>query len=123
MEPSFKRRLYLVLEDSHPNPWANRAIEWPLMALIILNVAAVALETVEDFGQRHATALYVYQEPRNKLDIVLTQRLTRILKVKAAAKDVLAEDELYTSGAEGREYEYSRVSQGAEYSIALSAKF
>ena len=61
MDVTLKRRLYQVLEDSHPNPWANRAVEWPLMALIVANVAAVALETVESFHARHAAALLAFE--------------------------------------------------------------
>ena len=61
MSLSFKRRLYLVLEDSHPNPWVNRAVEWPLMVLIIANVAAVALETVEGIGEPYGPALHAFE--------------------------------------------------------------
>ena len=61
MPSSLKRRLYQILEDSHPNPWANRLVEWPLMALIVANVAAVALETVEPFRQRHEAALLAFE--------------------------------------------------------------
>ena len=61
MATTVKRRLYLILEDGHPNPWASRAVDWPLILLIIANVAAVALETVPDFSQRYGDELTAFE--------------------------------------------------------------
>ena len=61
MQSSLKRSLYLVLEDGHPNLWLSRAVDWILILLIVANIAAVAAETVPDWGQRYATALLVFE--------------------------------------------------------------
>ena len=40
------RRLYELLETSHPKDWPSLAIDWGLIVLIVANVVAVTLETV-----------------------------------------------------------------------------
>ena len=67
--------------------------------------------------------LYVDREPRNRLDVVLTKKLWSNFRLKAAMKDILAEDTVLMSGTEENRYVYSRISEGSEYSVSVSAKF
>ena len=105
-------------------PWSvNASVEYNnpntrTAVNLLYNKVGRKLDAIADF-----TFLYVYEEPRNKLDLVVTQGLSRVLKVKAAVKDILAEDVVLTSGTEENPYEYSRVSTGTEYSVSVSAKF
>ena len=61
MKHRVKRQLWLILEDSHANPWLQRLFEWPLLLLILANVAAVAAETVEPFASQHRDALIAFE--------------------------------------------------------------
>ena len=71
----------------------------------------------------HIPFLYVYTEPRDKLDLVVTKGFGSAWKVKAAVKDILAQDTVKTSGTTANPYEYSRITEGTEYSLGVSAKF
>ena len=46
IERSWRQRLYIILESGRHDDWATRIFEWAMAALILANVAAVALETV-----------------------------------------------------------------------------
>ena len=85
---------------------------------LLFNKVGRRLNKIADFR-----FLYVYLEPRNKLDLVITQRFGSRYKLKAAVKDILAEDTVLTSGTEANPYEYSRFTEGTEYSLSLSARF
>ena len=85
---------------------------------VLYNKVGRKLDAIADF-----TFLYVYEEPRDKLDLVVTQGLGRNVKLKAAVKDILAKDVVLTSGTEENPYEYSRLTTGTEYSLSVSARF
>ncbi len=47
-----KERTHEILESTRPNDWVSRAVQSAIIALIVLNVAAVILVTVEDYNRR-----------------------------------------------------------------------
>jgi outer membrane receptor protein involved in Fe transport len=59
----------------------------------------------------------VYEEPRDVIDLAITQGLGQRLKLKVTAKDVLSEPEVFTMGW-GRSYR--KVSKSASYSFSLA---
>lgn len=85
---------------------------------ILFNKVGRRLDKIADFR-----FLYVYLEPRNKLDFVFTRKLGANYRIKAAVKDILADDTVLSSGSEASPYEYSRISEGTEYSLSLSGRF
>ncbi len=87
-------------------------------ANLLYNKVGRRLDKIADFR-----FLYVYLEPRNKLDLVLTRKLGTHYRLKAAIKDIMAEDTVSTSGSEENPYEYSRLSEGTEFSLSLSGRF
>ncbi len=105
-------------------PWSvNAGLEYvhpdlKTVVNVLYNKVGRRLSKIADF-----TFLYVYEEPRDKLDIVVTQPLGRRFKVKAAVKDLLAQDSVFTSGTDDNPYEYSRQGGGSEYSLSMSARF
>ncbi len=56
-----RKLIYSVLEDASRQDAASRTINIALIALIIINVAAVILETVESLGTRYARAFYALE--------------------------------------------------------------
>ena len=52
MAPTLKRKVYEILEGGNPNDPLKRLVEWPLILLILLNVAVVIAETVEPVDRR-----------------------------------------------------------------------
>jgi len=87
-------------------------------ASLLFNKVGQRLDKIADFR-----FLYVYQQPRNKLDLVFSQKIGAGYYLKLAGQDLLAEDSVLSSGSDKNPYEYSRISQGAEYSLTLSGKF
>jgi voltage-gated potassium channel len=47
-ERTFKQNTYRILESGHAEDFVSRFFDWAMMAFIIVNVAAVTLETVDD---------------------------------------------------------------------------
>ena len=105
-------------------PWSiNAGLSWDpdggrTNVSLLYNKVGRRLDKIADFR-----FLYVYLEPRNKLDLVVTRKLGSHYRLKAAAKDILAEDTVLTSGSDENPYEYSRYSEGTEYSLSLSGRF
>lgn len=85
---------------------------------VLFNKIGRRLDKVGGYGE----VTNVYLEPRDRLDFVVTQDFLTRCKAKLAVKNILAADEIRTSGGENA-YEYSRVSSDPEYSLSLSAKF
>lgn len=85
---------------------------------LLYNKVGRKLDKIADF-----TFLYVYEEPRGKLDLVMTQGFGRGVTAKVAVKDILAQDTIMTSGSAGNPYEYSRITEGRDYSVSVSTKF
>lgn len=56
---SLKRRLFDVLEDGAPQSLGSRLTNAFLVVLIVINVAVVILETVEDLAVRHHTLFLI----------------------------------------------------------------
>ena len=50
-----KRRVYEILERAAPDDRASKAVDIGIMTLILLNVAAVTLETVQSLYRRYST--------------------------------------------------------------------
>lgn len=105
-------------------PWSvNAGLSWAstggsLTADLLYNRVGTYLDTIAD-----DEFLYIDRESRNRLDMVATWKFWKRYRLKAAAKDILAEDTVLTSGTAENRYVYSRVKEGAEYSISLSARF
>src|SRR5689334_221230 len=58
---SFRRHLYRILEAGHILNWRVFVFEAALITLIIANVVAVTLDSVEDIGDRYATQFYWFE--------------------------------------------------------------
>ena len=65
--------------------------------------------------------LDVYEEPRDLLDVAVTQRLFWNTQIKFAARDLIADDVLYTSGI--KQAPHTVISTGSIYSLAFTYKF
>jgi outer membrane receptor protein involved in Fe transport len=91
---------------------------WGTSVSVLFNKVGRRLQRISNFKYE-----YVYLEPRNKLDVVVSQTLWGNHKIKFSAKDILAEDVVKTSGTEDATYVYSSISQGAEYKVSVSVRF
>jgi hypothetical protein len=60
----------------------------------------------------------VYEEPRDLVDLSLTQRLSSLLELRFTMKNVFADEIRFTSGPE--EVFYARYEDGREYALGLS---
>ncbi len=104
------------------SPWSiNLSFTWEQPALgtsiaILYNKIGRRLATVGDTRDTD-----VYDQPRDLVDVALTQRIGAALKLKLAVKDIQGHDHITTSGPERNEY--SREGQGTAYSASLSAAF
>jgi voltage-gated potassium channel len=49
---TFKQNAYRILESGHAEDFVSRVFDWAMMAFIIVNVAAVTLETVDELQVR-----------------------------------------------------------------------
>jgi TonB-dependent receptor len=82
---------------------------------ILYNRIGRRLDIVADFAEMN-----VYQEPKNQLDLALTQGIGRV-KAKFTIKNLLEEDDVFTSGEEEN---INRVWSGVkQYSLSLSFDF
>ena len=61
MAQGLKRRVYQVLEVAHPDDRVSRNIDRALVALIVANVVAVVIETVEPIHARYASEFWVFE--------------------------------------------------------------
>ena len=61
MAQSLKRRVYRILEAAHPDDRLSRFTDWALIGLIIANVVAVVIETVEPIRARHAATFWTFE--------------------------------------------------------------
>ncbi len=60
MGGAFKHRLYEILEAGHPDDAVSRVFDWTMVAIIVANVAAVAMETVASFEARWGAELHIF---------------------------------------------------------------
>jgi outer membrane receptor protein involved in Fe transport len=63
----------------------------------------------------------IYEEPRDLVDLAITQRLFDHFKLKFAMKNVLGEDVEFTSGPEKETHR--KLSPGTTYQLSLSFNF
>lgn len=56
-----KHRLYEILEAGHPEDVASRVFDMVMVVIIIGNVAAVAMDTVESFRAQYGGALRIFE--------------------------------------------------------------
>jgi len=61
MTQGLKRRVYQVLEVAHPDDRLSRIIDRSLIALIVANVLAVVIETVEPIHARYEAAFWAFE--------------------------------------------------------------
>lgn len=61
MASGLKDRLYEILEAGHPEDVTSRVFDLTMVVIIIGNVAAVAMETVESFSAQYGTAMRVFE--------------------------------------------------------------
>ena len=61
MTQGLKRRVYQVLEVAHPDDRLSRIIDRSLIVLIVANVVAVVIETVEPIHARYASEFWVFE--------------------------------------------------------------
>ena len=75
------------------------------------------------FGSRLDAVGYndadTYEQPRDVVDVALTQPIGRALEFKVAVRDLLAQDQEYTR----RELPYRTYQRGTNYSLSLSMAF
>ncbi len=77
------------------------------------------------FGERLSTITLgatpdVFEEPRNTLDLLFSQRLPAGLRLKIAAKNVLNADVVFSQRFKGRTYDYQRYATGRVFSVGVS---
>ena len=60
----------------------------------------------------------MYEEPRDLVDLSLSQRLGSLLELRLTMKNVFADEIRFTSGP--KEIFYSSYEDGREYSLGLS---
>jgi voltage-gated potassium channel len=58
---SIRARTWRILEQTHPADWAARWCNWILIWLIILNILAVILETIDSLHQRYADSFSIFE--------------------------------------------------------------
>ena len=61
MSQGLKRRVYQVLEVAHPDDRLSRNIDRALIALIVTNVLAVVVETVEPIHARYEAEFWAFE--------------------------------------------------------------
>ena len=61
MGGAVKHRLYEILEAGHPDDLASRIFDLVMVAIIVANVAAVAMETVASFDAKYGGAMRVFE--------------------------------------------------------------
>ena len=61
MASGLKHRLYEILEAGHPEDVTSRVFDLTMVVIIIGNVAAVAMETVESFNAQYGAAMRVFE--------------------------------------------------------------
>jgi hypothetical protein len=104
------------------SPWSlNASLSWDIArsgtALSLLyNKIGRRLKTVGDSRDTD-----VYEEPRDLIDLTVTQRLGENLRAKFGIKDLQGRDAITTSGS--AEDVFSRHQGGTEYSLSLSSSF
>jgi hypothetical protein len=85
------------------------------MLSVLYNRIGRRLDIVADFAEMN-----VYQEPKDQLDLALTQGIGRV-KAKFTIQNLLGEDDVFTSGEEEN---VNRVWSGVKkYSLSLSFDF
>jgi outer membrane receptor for ferrienterochelin and colicin len=62
----------------------------------------------------------VYEEPRDVLDLSVTQRFTSFLEVRFAFKNLLGKDSRYTTGEKQVSFGFTRASRAASLSFSLT---
>ena len=60
MHRRIKERIYHIIEADPENPWAGRIVDACIMALIVANVIAVILESVEGLYASYATLFWAF---------------------------------------------------------------
>jgi outer membrane receptor protein involved in Fe transport len=88
---------------------------WGSSINVLYNKIGRRLESVGDSRYED-----VYQEPRDLLDVAVTQKLPGSLEVKFTAKDIMADDEEFTMGPGHFREPHSRIEKGTTYSLAVS---
>ena len=61
MGGAVKHRLYEILEAGHPDDLASRIFDLVMVAIIVANLAAVAMETVASFDAKYGGAMRVFE--------------------------------------------------------------
>ena len=61
MNKGFKHRIYEVLEVAHPDDRLSRVVDRSLIALIVANVAAAIIETVEPVQLRYQAQFWAFE--------------------------------------------------------------
>ena len=56
-----KKRMLQILTRSSGNDRASRVCDWFLSTLILLNLAAVAMESVSSIGTKYGTAFFIFE--------------------------------------------------------------
>lgn len=85
---------------------------------LLFNTVGRSLDVVGD-----SAVTNIYLQPRDRLDLVIAQEVGRGIKVKVAAKDILGQDQVHTSGPDDRRYDYSVTRGGSEFSVSTSCRF
>jgi TonB-dependent receptor len=87
--------------------------EWGTTFNVLLNKVARRLEAVGETRDED-----VFEEPRDLVDLALTQRLAGSLQAKVSIRNLNGKDEVLTIGPDG--LPFSRLERGRSYSLSLS---
>lgn len=61
MAETLRARVYAIIESAQPGDWRAHSFDGFMIVLIIANIAAVVLETVNDLAARHATFFSIFE--------------------------------------------------------------
>ena len=76
-------------------------------------ISEVGLEGLQD----------VEENGRDVVDISVIQKLFKNFEVKLSAKDLLAQDYLFTQSLNGKDEMYKKINAGTSFSLSLSFKY
>jgi hypothetical protein len=89
--------------------------EWGTTVSVLYNKFGRRLRSVGDVRDQD-----VYEEPRDLLDLSVTQRITTFMEARLAFKNLLGKDTRYTTGEEQVFYGFNKEAREASLAFSLT---